>query len=691
MPQQHIYAANERFAEPIEYNEENFESECLKLPSECSPSMTFEGWTSVPAEYKSKQDWLSRGFTIPSGKKPAASVKVVATRRTESIDKEYLVEKFHSLYHQSQTRAARKTELSEARQSFFTRFAEPADWRRLIKWTEGEWTGAFGNEQGDDAVENCGWLTYKEKLTLPKLINHELGREIYGVFGGRDSYHLLIDVDLHNQPLSLFETRLRILVDRFHGQHRCHFQVANTNAGGVHLILFFGTPGLLSTRRKWLLNELEKLDQAYRGALLTKQTSRGLAFNIEVFPDPKKACRLPLARERTMLLDKPLQMVERRSKSYQDVIGYMRWLDQAPDLIRYMPKDEVIKFITERLNLSTAKGAVPTVKATARKSKAERQPPKAPGATVEKVSMKGRTKSAITSYWRDGQPAFSHLNSAIRTTLQALHAEGASQIDSEAFVLRLASDIPNKQLSSRLVGGLELIKKEVARQSKLTWDNEPSEKWKRAVEHWSSYGFRVSDISTWDRTQEIDQVVVDCDEIDFNQDEKQSIIKLIAPIVVGAKQANKQDKQAEVISATAYFLRYVKCCPREIPVTAVPQILSKFKIKMKKKCKSSSFVQLLVEMNWIYIKTEYLCPKLLSGGRSTERGRARSYGIGAAIAGKFHSSKQEKNNNNNKDLYTAFPFLGTVDLDSKTEKSNLDELVCDASIRASRGWYSPIA
>ncbi len=399
------------------------------------------------------------------------------------------------------------------------------------------------------------------------------------MFGGRDSYHLLIDLDLHNQPLSLFETRLRILVDRFHRQHRCHFQVANTAAGGVHLILFFGRPGRLSTRRKWLLNEFQKLDILFPEGLLTKQTKQGQSFNIEVYPDPNKACRLPLARERTMLLDKPLPLVQRRGKNFQDVVTYMRWLDQSQDATQYMPKDAVIKFITERLDLSKAKDAAPKAKKATRRLNLKSNDSKDTEALVKKTTLKGKTKSAIVSYWRDGLPAFSQLNSAIRTTLQALHAEGVDQTTAEAIVFQFARDIPNKQLSSRLVSGLPLIKKEIARQARGVFGQDPNDKWKRSIRHWSSYGFRVSDISTWDRMPNFEQVVLDCQDINFSENERQTIISVIAPIVVGPKQANNQVKQAEVIKAVAHFLRYVKCCSREIPVPHWTQFLQTSKSK----------------------------------------------------------------------------------------------------------------
>ena len=149
-------------------------------------------------------------------------------------------------------------------------------------------------------------------------------------------------------------------------------------------------------------------------------------------------------------------------------------------------------------------------------------------------------------------------------------------------------------------------------------------------------------------------MVVDCEEFVFTEEERQLVIKFIAPQVVGPKQANKPEKQDEVIRAVIYFLRYIKCCPREVPYKAVSSILSGFNINMSQDYKKSQFISKLVELNWIYIKADYHCP-LIHG--SEGKGRARAYGIGPQMAHKFNSSKQEKTNNNNKDLFTVLHFF----------------------------------
>ena len=49
---------------------------------------------------------------------------------------------------------------------------------------------------------------------------------------------------------------------------------------------------------------------------------------LEIFPDTQKGFRLPLCAGRTMLLDRPLELVfdNRLKREIHDVIGYVTWL-----------------------------------------------------------------------------------------------------------------------------------------------------------------------------------------------------------------------------------------------------------------------------------------------------------------------------------------------------------------------------
>ena len=616
----------------------------------------FDGWTEVSQSYKTKSDWSLLRRSIKEKALPTAKVKLLRLHRMESLGIDVQRERFFNLYHISQTREMRATALSTARLQFYERFAKHSDWQRLIRWTQGAYINTDDGSVWDSDIQKWGWRTYKEKLSLSKLADHEMGRDIYGIFGAESSYFLMIDIDLHNQPLDLFETRLQLLIERFHGRHRCHFQVSDSKVGGVHLILFSGKPGLLSNRHKWLLRQPSEIDDGDPSGQFTRLTGAGRVFNIEVYPDHSHAVRLPLARGRTMLLDVPLQLISRRGRMVQDVVGYMNWLNQDRSTRSYMSKDDAFKYVMERLDHTLA---IPS--STEFESVRPKNRTVASGGTLgpkdSGTSLKGQTRHAIIDYWQNGDgTGFCHLNSAILTTLQAIHAEGVDQEIAEAILSEYATDLPNKNLSSRLTVDPGSIRREIARQAKKIWSTDCNVKWQNTTQQWSSYGFKVSDKTTWCMKPKLkfEEVIVDCEDIQFSELELKLIKERIAPLLVGKKQANKSGKQDEVIRAVAYFLRYVRCCPREIPYKAVPTILSGFKLRLGKDCKSSLFLIALTDLEWIYVKTDYYCPKFHGGPAGT--GRARAYGIGAAIAAKF-GNLSIQTTTTNRDLSSVIPFF----------------------------------
>ena len=71
-----------------------------------------------------------------------------------------------------------------------------------------------------------------------------------------------IDHDLHNGDRDIFLEQCRILLDEFHGKDGWHFQVANENAGGVHLLQTFRKPVLVEVYRETLRKRLQDLDTA---------------------------------------------------------------------------------------------------------------------------------------------------------------------------------------------------------------------------------------------------------------------------------------------------------------------------------------------------------------------------------------------------------------------------------------------
>ncbi len=355
---------------------------------------TFQGWENVPRQYKTRAAWKRAFRRVDKGEKPTGVVVVEQTRRFDTIDAEYTIEKSYNLFHISQTRPIRKTPLNVAQHQFWEHFVRHGDRNRLIRWTKGEWKrDEHGEKWWDETTDLWGWRTYPEHFSFDQCLDHLSGKEIYGVFGANTSSYLLIDLDLHNQPLDVFLKRFRALLDAFWGKWRCHFQVSNEKAGGVHIILFFGIQSPLETRRGWILKELARLDEKHPGLDFTKVRGDKRVLNIEVYPDPSKGHRLPLCRGRTLLLDKPLPLVERRGKDVQDVLGYMNWL-KNPDR-KHMAKDEVFDFVMQTLDLSCSpdNGGPAKEKGSGKTKPGDRKPGRR-----AVLPMKGRTRGAIVGF-----------------------------------------------------------------------------------------------------------------------------------------------------------------------------------------------------------------------------------------------------------------------------------------------------
>jgi len=250
---------------------------------------TFDGWEQVPRDYKTRSGWQAAFRRVEKGQEPSAMVEVRRTRRFDSIDADYEVVSEYKLYHVSQTRPVRKTALAMARHEFFRDFVQRADRKRYIPWTKGDWVEEDGTRYWDDTIDHWGWRTYNRWLSKQDIIDHLLGKEIHGVFGAESSQYLLIDLDLHGSPLTLFLRRFAVLLDALHGRHACNVQVSDDCAGGVHIVLFFGTSSPLVTRRKWLLGSLEKLHAQHPECKLLRPDG---SLKLEVYPSVSNPHRL---------------------------------------------------------------------------------------------------------------------------------------------------------------------------------------------------------------------------------------------------------------------------------------------------------------------------------------------------------------------------------------------------------------
>jgi hypothetical protein len=254
---------------------------------------------------------------------------------------------------------------------------------------------------------------------------------------------------------------------------------------------------------------------------------------------------------------------------------------------------------------------------------------------------------------------FEHFNAGVMVTLKALHAQGVSEDDAVETVMRYVNELPDVSICSRLPDNREKVDEDIRRIARGIWQNDPSYTWQVVASEWEKIGFRLADKTTWDNRREAPPPVVPSDvEIKFTDEEKQLLVEKLAPIVFGEKQCKKPEKQERLFQATAFFLRYVKGCDREIPESALPSILADFGLRLRNHDKQTAIFRCLREIGWLYVAVDYDHPSKRGGG-STHR--ARKYGIGKAVAYKFGDpapSLSTLHPPTTNELYSVSHFLG---------------------------------
>ncbi|MBX3444359.1 MAG: hypothetical protein KF774_18300 [Planctomyces sp.] len=596
----------------------------------------FSRWKDVPPTLGTRNMWRMRGRKVEAKTEPAALFEQVEERKLTVIDSTAKIVKTFHLYHENQTTPVHLTGLERAKHLFYRAFVKPANRTKLIKRCKGAYvTDSAGERYWDTTIDEEGWRSFNESLTLQRTESHLSGGEEYGIFGGKSSCHLLIDLDLHNVPHKLFLKRLHALLGHFHGKCRCHVQVAEGDARGVHIILFFGKKSPLKTRRKWLKEEFQKLERRHPDIFLTPDSIKALSEEereglrpVEVFPARQFGQRLPLARGRIVLLDKPLHLVWRKEKLRQDVEGYANWLLDRNR--QYMDRDAVLSFVLERLDLRCASEnesdsvlAGDAVKPVSTKKKRR-----------SSGKLRGKTRGELLNLWTKAELGlFAHFNAGLYVTLGALHAQGVGEDDAVEIVMRFVDELPDVSICSRLPDNRKTVDADIRRIARGVWQSEPSYTWQVVASEWEKIGFQLADKGTWDVRREAPPPVVPSEiEITFNEEEKQLLCEKMAPIVFGEKQAKKPAKQERLFRAMAFFLRYVKGCDREIPESGLPSILQDFGLNLRNHDKQAAFFRCLREMEWLYVAVDYDHPRKKGGGTTH---RARRYGVGKAVSCKF--------------------------------------------------------
>lgn len=292
----------------------------------------YRGWGRVPRGLRTRGQWDERNRRVLSAANPAGILvwpETVKVRDEAGTPTGYADVRCRTarLYQEDQTKTFVPSALEVAHRHFYEVFVRPCSRERYGFWSEekGHWT--------------CVW----DALGKQQARSHVNGTSIYGVYGGTHTRFVAIDLDLHHGDREVFLEQLRILLDEFWCRDGWHIQVADQNAGGVHLLKVVPETKL-DDLRATLRAKLQLLDQRHpQQAERAREAGMKPLREVEIYPSPTQVFRLPLCRGRTMLLDRPLALVENaraRNGVVQDVAGYMRWLVTTPNARCSLPQTE---------------------------------------------------------------------------------------------------------------------------------------------------------------------------------------------------------------------------------------------------------------------------------------------------------------------------------------------------------------
>ena len=246
------------------------------------------------------------------------------------------------LFHFGQTvpyRAGKRTLAYFAFEDIFFKYSRKNSWIRKTNPRTGE---ELDDWYSESECEYTSRPDQKNRLTSKLIQQHINQRQIIGVKSTEWTRYVLIDLDYHERDLEVFLAQAEALLSRFHGYGTWHYQIKIGEVSGLQLIYVFEKPILLEEVITETRRQLTQLDDQHPD-LVTKAKTAGMRTlaDLEVYPTQTgNGVRLPLCRNREMLLDGPLPLLLHRKNQVQDVEEYIRWLSDPKR--QYMPKDRIL-------------------------------------------------------------------------------------------------------------------------------------------------------------------------------------------------------------------------------------------------------------------------------------------------------------------------------------------------------------
>lgn len=305
---------------------------------------------------------------------------------------------------------------------------------------------------------------------------------------------------------------------------------------------------------------------------------REIGVDVPVYPN-KGGFRLPLAKGTNCILDRPLQLVTRRGRTEQDVVGLMEWIND-PDS-ENMKTAKIIALLpemTEDEKGDENQSTEPTIQPDNNHSDGSitycgRNDGELHG------GLRDKCWKTLTSFWL-GQTDLP-INTAIAITARIFNVEGVNKDEAITIIDSWCDELPNPT-TSRLTDPRKrpLLTTYIRRQVKKLYAGNggqenaelSTQKLEASVRSWSSKGLILHNKATWNLAYGYMAVP----DVEFTAEERKNIEVYVGPLLstrdiknrtreeVSVKLAEAVVKlvaareRAGVAIATPYWQKYIK-------------------------------------------------------------------------------------------------------------------------------------